>query len=113
WLIWRLRGFGPAGESPHGARLEELVTGIHSARQTGFWNAETGRWNHPLVARALGHSPIKPRVMTKPDAWGGETAKLAEHGIRLARVVGIGLTPAAARKLAGEVFDTAQPDTAL
>ena len=98
WLTWRLRGYGPADESPSGPRLEELVTDRSDASGTGYWNPNTGRYDRELFELALGHPAILPRVM-KPGVWGGESAKLTEHGIRTGRVIGVGAGDNAAAAL--------------
>ena len=98
WLIWRLRGYGPKGESANGPRLEELVTDRSDASGTGYWSPTTGRYDRELFELALGHPAILPRVM-KPGAWGGESAKFAEHGIQTARVIGVGAGDNAAAAL--------------
>jgi xylulokinase len=98
WLTWRLRGYGPEGESVNGPRLEELVTDRSDASGTGYWNPTTGRYDRELFEFALGHPAILPRVM-KPGAWGGESAKFAEHGIQTARVIGVGAGDNAAAAL--------------
>src|SRR6478735_3061557 len=53
WLTWRLRGFGPAGESPRGPVLDELVTDRSDASGTGYWNPETGDYDRELLVAAL------------------------------------------------------------
>lgn len=71
WLTWRLRGFGPAGESPRGPVLEELVTDRSDASGTGYWNPEaTGvdPYDRELLAAALGHDAVLPRVLG-PQEW--------------------------------------------
>lgn len=98
WLTWRLRGYGPEGESLNGPRLEELVTDRSDASGTGYWNPNTGRYDRELFERALGHPAILPRIM-KPGAWGGESAKFPEQGIRTGRVIGIGAGDNAAAAL--------------
>ncbi len=98
YLVWRLRGYGPAGESPNGPRLEELVTDRSDASGTGYWNPTTGRYDRELFERALGHPAMLPRVM-KPGAWGGESAKFAAQGIQTARVIGVGAGDNAAAAL--------------
>ena len=98
WLTWRLRGFGPAGHSVGGPRLEELITDRSDASGTGYWNPNTGRYDRELLELALGHAAILPRVM-KPGARGGETAAFAEHGIRGGRVIGVGAGDNAAAAL--------------
>lgn len=68
WLTWRLRGFGPEGESPRGPVLDELVTDRSDASGTGYWNPETGGYDRELLAAALGHDAVLPRVLG-PDEW--------------------------------------------
>ncbi len=63
WLTWRLRGFGPAAESPRGPVLEELITDRSDASGTGYWNPETGGYDRDLLAAALGHDAVLPRVL--------------------------------------------------
>src|SRR5690606_29121731 len=62
WLTWRLRGFGPAG-STGGAVLDELVTDRSDASGTGYWNPATGAYDRELLAAALGHDAVLPRVL--------------------------------------------------
>jgi xylulokinase len=54
WLTWRLRGFGPAGESPLGPVLEELVTDRSDASGTGYWSPATGGYDLALFEDILG-----------------------------------------------------------
>ncbi|MHC2998594.1 xylulokinase [Microbacterium sp. HJ5] len=68
WLTWRLRGFGPAGESTRGPVLDELVTDRSDASGTGYWNPETGGYDRELLEAALGHDAVLPRVLG-PDEW--------------------------------------------
>jgi len=68
WLTWRLRGFGPEGESPRGPVLEELVTDRSDASGTGYWNPETGDYDRDLLVAALGHDAVLPRVLG-PQEW--------------------------------------------
>ncbi|NNH04557.1 xylulose kinase [Microbacterium ulmi] len=68
WLTWRLRGFGPAEESARGPVLEELVTDRSDASGTGYWNPATGGYDRDLLAAALGHDAILPRVLG-PYEW--------------------------------------------
>lgn len=98
WLTWRLRGFGPAQESADGPHLEELITDRSDASGTGYWNPNSGRYDHELLELALGHAAMLPRVM-KPGAHGGETAARPEHGIRTGRVIGVGAGDNAAAAL--------------
>ncbi|GAA3202703.1 xylulokinase [Microbacterium terregens] len=68
WLTWRLRGFGPEGESPRGPVLDELVTDRSDASGTGYWNPASGGYDRELLAAALGHDAILPRVLG-PAEW--------------------------------------------
>jgi xylulokinase len=72
WLTWRLRGFGPAGESPRGPVLDELVTDRSDASGTGYWDPETGGYDRELLVAALGRDAILPRVLG-PDEWVEDT----------------------------------------
>ncbi|HEV7565869.1 MAG TPA: FGGY family carbohydrate kinase [Microbacteriaceae bacterium] len=54
WLSWRLRGYGPDGESPLGPVLEELATDRSDASGTAYWSASTGRYDLELFELALG-----------------------------------------------------------
>ncbi|GAA1466170.1 xylulokinase [Microbacterium thalassium] len=68
WLTWRLRGFGPAGESPRGPVLEELVTDRSDASGTGYWDPASGGYDRELLIAALGQDAILPRVLG-PTEW--------------------------------------------
>lgn len=70
WLTWRLRGYGPAGESPLGPVLDELTTDRSDASGTAYWGAEG--YDRELFVRALGHDAILPRVLG-PDESAGST----------------------------------------
>lgn len=63
WLTWRLRGYGPAGESDLGPVLDELVTDRSDASGTGYWSPETGDYDRDLLVAALGHDALLPRVL--------------------------------------------------
>ena len=73
WLTWRLRGFGPAGESAQGPVLEELVTDRSDASGTGYWSPEAWApavdgYDRDLFVSALGHDAVLPRVLG-PAEW--------------------------------------------
>lgn len=73
WLTWRLRGFGPEGESARGPVLDELVTDRSEASGTGYWDPATGGYDRELLVAALGseklgHDAILPRVLG-PQEW--------------------------------------------
>ncbi len=90
WLTWRLRGFGPAHESPNGPVLEELTTDRSDASGTSYWNPATGAYDLELLERALRpfgnsgewHAPYLPRVVEPGGAAGltAETPEFSEGG---------------------------------
>ena len=63
WLTWRLRGFGPDGESVRGPVLDELVTDRSDASGTGYWDPQSGGYDRELLSAALGHDAVLPRVL--------------------------------------------------
>ncbi len=124
WLTWRLRGFGPEGESPLGPILEELVTDRSDASGTGYWNPATGRYDTALFelilgrraheARGTGHTTtpdasadiVLPRVLPADSAAGAIHPSLLSAGNR--RIVlgaGAGDNAAAALGLGAEEGD--------
>jgi xylulokinase len=76
WLTWRLRGFGPDGESSLGPVLEELATDRSEASGTSYFDPETGDYDRDLLARALrrpdavvpNEGTVLPRVLNPWDA---------------------------------------------
>lgn len=70
WLSWRLRGFGPADESPLGADLAELTTDRSDASGTGYWSPSDGDYDRELLVAALGHDAILPRVLAPEESAG-------------------------------------------
>ena len=70
WLSWRLRGYGPAGESEYGPVLEELATDRSDASGTGYWSPTTGEYDRELLEAALGHDAILPRVLGPAESAG-------------------------------------------
>ncbi|MFF2633439.1 xylulokinase [Microbacterium sp. NPDC058021] len=89
WLTWRLRGFGPTGESPRGPVLDELVTDRSDASGTGYWDPATGDYDRELLIAALGHDAALPRVLGP-----GESVRDADG-----RIVGAGAGDNAAAAL--------------
>jgi xylulokinase len=71
WLTWRLRGYGATGESALGPVLEELVTDRSDASGTAYWSPSTGEYDRDLLARALGHDAILPRVLGPAESVQG------------------------------------------
>jgi xylulokinase len=54
WLSWRLRGYGPADESPLGPDLDALATDGSDASGTGYWDPRRRAYDPDLFERALG-----------------------------------------------------------
>jgi xylulokinase len=71
WLTWRLRGYGPAGESALGPALDELVTDRSDASGTAYWSPATGDYDRDLLVRALGHDAVLPRVLGAAESVPG------------------------------------------
>ncbi|MCA0253198.1 MAG: xylulose kinase [Actinobacteria bacterium] len=68
WLTWRLRGYGPAGESELGPDLSELVTDRSDASGTSYWSPAADDYDRDLLSLALGHDAILPRVLGPAEA---------------------------------------------
>jgi xylulokinase len=106
WLTWRLSG-GPggrasAGESPapgeraRARRLAGLITDRGDASGTGYFSPATGAWLPDVVADAIGHHVLLPRVgapaeVTGETAWGAAVS--AGTGDNMAAALGLGLAP--------------------
>ncbi|WDF32930.1 FGGY family carbohydrate kinase [Arthrobacter agilis] len=80
WLTWRLRGFGPDGDSPLGPVLGELVTDRSDASGTAYWNPTKGAYDLALFKRMLG----RPAREAQPDGTGDG----ATDAVVLPRVLG-------------------------
>lgn len=97
WLTWRLRGYGPSGadSAPLGPVLDELVTDRSDASGTGYWCAATGEYDHALLAAALGHDAVLPRVLRAQDAVRDQAGRLvgAGAGDNAAAALGLGAGP--------------------
>ena len=89
WLTWRLRGYGPADESPLGPALDELTTDRSDASGTSYWSPATGDYDLELFELALGHPAILPRVL-RPSEAAGSTAALPRFRVPAGIVVGPG-----------------------
>jgi len=87
WLSWRLRGYGPAGESALGPVLTELATDRSDASGTGYFSAATNDYDRELLVRGLGHDAQLPRVLGPGESM-GTTVQLP--GIPAGLVVGVG-----------------------
>ncbi|KQR39403.1 xylulokinase [Microbacterium sp. Leaf159] len=90
WLTWRLRGFGP--DNPV---LEELVTDRSDASGTGYWNPATGEYDRALLAAALGHDAVLPRVLAHDESVTDADGRLvgAGAGDNAAAALGLGAVP--------------------
>jgi xylulokinase len=75
WLSWRLRGFGPADESPLGPVLEELATDRSDASGTCYWNPATGDYDRELLTASLGHDAVLPRIVAPGASMGSTVAQ--------------------------------------
>jgi xylulokinase len=87
WLSWRLRGYGPAGESELGPVLTELTTDRSDASGTGYFSAATGDYDRELLVAGLGHDALLPRVLGPGDTAG---TTVALPGVPAGLVVGVG-----------------------
>ncbi|WP_210508521.1 xylulokinase [Naasia sp. SYSU D00057] len=94
WLTWRLLGYGP--DSPLGPVLEALVTDRSDASGTSYWSPADEAYDRELVALALGHDVVLPRVLAPSDR-AGET--VAQPGIPAGIAVGAGAGDNAAAAL--------------
>ncbi|GAA1235923.1 xylulokinase [Microbacterium phyllosphaerae] len=90
WLTWRLRGFGP--ENP---ALDELVTDRSDASGTGYWNPATGEYDRELLAAALGHDAVLPRVLAHDEAVTDAAGRRVGTGAgdNAAAALGLGAVP--------------------
>lgn len=87
WLSWRLRGYGPAGESALGPVLTELTTDRSDASGTGYWSAAADDYDRDLLVQGLGHDALLPRVLGPGDTAG---TTVALPGVPAGLVVGVG-----------------------
>ena len=86
WLTWRLRGFGPANPD-----LDELVTDRSDASGTSYFNSATGEYDRELLALALGHDAILPRVLGPSESvTAGELVVGAGAGDNAGAALGLG-----------------------
>ncbi|MBX0300886.1 xylulokinase [Cryobacterium sp. 1639] len=87
WLSWRLRGYGPVGESELGPVLTELTTDRSDASGTGYFSAATGDYDRELLVLGLGHDAQLPRVLGPGDTAG---TTVALPGVPAGLLVGVG-----------------------
>ncbi|HLS02387.1 MAG TPA: FGGY-family carbohydrate kinase, partial [Beutenbergiaceae bacterium] len=75
WLTWRLRGYGPADESPLGPNFDELVTDRSDASGTAYFNSITNSYDLELLGLALKRDDVEnielPRVAAPDEAIAG------------------------------------------
>ncbi|PZF58412.1 xylulokinase [Curtobacterium sp. MCBD17_013] len=67
WLSWRLRGYGPADESPLGPDLDALATDASDASGTAYWDPARRAYDADLFERALGRVLREARPGTATD----------------------------------------------
>lgn len=105
WLSWRLRGHGPADESPLGPDLDALATDASDASGTGYWDPVRREYDPELFELALGRpmrpastgdddAVVVPRVVAADEAMGTLSTDVELPGDAVARsglVVGAGL----------------------
>ncbi|MBA8991974.1 xylulokinase [Curtobacterium pusillum] len=81
WLSWRLRGYGPADESPLGPDLDALATDGSDASGTAYWDPVRRDYDPELFELALGRpmrvaetgdddAVVVPRVVAPDEAMG-------------------------------------------
>jgi len=90
WLTWRLRGYGPADDSPLGPILAELTTDRSDASGTGYWSPTTGHYDREVLGAALGHDAVLPRVLGPREAAGVTAEMNAVHGVRVPGGITVG-----------------------
>ncbi|WP_203137842.1 xylulokinase [Microbacterium sp. JZ31] len=81
WLTWRLRGYGPAGASPLGPVLDELVTDRSDASGTAYFDAASGTYDRELLSLALRRDAseiVLPRVLGPSQSVTGGSGSLAD-----------------------------------
>lgn len=81
WLTWRLRGYGPEGESPLGPVLDELVTDRSDASGTAYFDAASGAYDRELLGLALRRDAsgiVLPRVLGPSESVAGGAGSLAD-----------------------------------
>lgn len=103
WLTWRLRGYGPADESPLGPDLEALTTDRSDASGTAYWSARHDAYDLELFERALGRAG-------REAGGAGASAGGGAGAVVLPRVLGPG--EAAGRTPAGAVVGPGAGDNA-
>ncbi|MGL3149516.1 xylulokinase [Microbacterium sp. A82] len=83
WLTWRLRGYGPADQSPLGAVLSELVTDRSDASGTAYFDPARNEYDRELLSIALRRDAadiVLPRVLGPSDHVSGHNGILVTGG---------------------------------
>ncbi len=99
WLSWRLLGGGGVGSA--GVGLDALTTDRGDASGTGYFSPASGEYRRDLLATALGHDALLPRVLGPDDvagesgAAGLSTGALVGPGTgdNMAAALGVGARP--------------------
>ncbi|MBF4609016.1 xylulokinase [Curtobacterium sp. VKM Ac-1393] len=76
WLSWRLRGYGPADESPLGPDLDSLATDASDASGTAYWDPVRRQYDPELFELALGR---RMRVAGDTEASGVVVPRVVAH----------------------------------
>ena len=116
WLTWRLRGYGPAGESPLGPVLEQLVTDRSDASGTAYWSPATNAYDLELFELALGR-PAREADPSHPTAGvdnSGQTPRVVLPRVLAAcdAVTVDGLSPELSTLLVGTLVGAGAGDNA-
>ncbi len=97
WLTWRLRGYGPADESPLGPDLGQLITDRSDASGTAYFSPTSGCYDVDLLDRGLGRNDVTlPRVLGPHEQAGCTPDGIvvgAGAGDNAAAALGLAATP--------------------
>jgi len=93
WLTWRLAGYGPADNSPHGPDLTALTTDRSDASGTGYWSPAAEGYRPDLLRLAFGREVALPRVLGPADVAGESGGRLLGPGAgdNAAAALGLGM----------------------
>ncbi|MGM7697659.1 xylulokinase [Microbacterium sp. A84] len=83
WLTWRLRGYGPAENSPLGPVLEELITDRSDASGTAYFDPARNEYDRELLSIALRRDAtdiVLPRVLGPSEHVLGQNGILVTGG---------------------------------
>lgn len=67
WLTWRLLGYGPADDAPHGPRLQALTTDASDASGTAYFSPTEGRYDLALFQHSLGAPGVEAAGVDAAD----------------------------------------------